>query len=1212
MPAFRDFSITNKLRIIVMIISSIALLIACGILGVFEVINFRHTQAHELTTLSTIIADRTTASLTFDDPDVARETLNALQAKRSIVSAYIFNNSKEVFARYNRDALATDFQPEYPAFDGPRFSTASLQVASPITLNGEVIGAVLITSDLDEMYTMIWRYLGYVVLVLIISFFIVYFMLTTLQRFISKPILNLAKVAWHTAVNMDYSTRVRKKGDDEIGLLISAFNTMMDQIKQRDMDLSEAKNRAEASAQKAQDLARETNRVNLKLQTEVSERKRMYNAMLNSEKKYRGIFENAQEGIFRAGPHNRFIDVNPSMASILGYDSPADMVESIKDIGKQLFATEMDRQQFFLMLQKNDEVNHFECQLKRKDGRLIWGSLQAISFRNQVDKLLYIEGLVEDITERKLAEDKLKEAYKQMEKRVEDRTAELREANKELLAAIRVADEASNAKSEFLANMSHEIRTPMNGVISAAELALSEKTPIKVEYYLKIIHSSGNALLGIINDILDFSKMDAGKLILEPHPFRLESSVNNVITLFAEAAAEKNIELLLDIRPETPLDIIGDSLRFQQVLTNLLGNAVKFTEKEGMILIKISSESIDEQTVRLVCSVKDTGIGMTKEQRDLLFQAFTQGDTSITRKFGGTGLGLCISQRLAELMNGQISVTSEFGVGSEFIFTTRMQLPPISLAREPFVLPENLKGLSILIVDDCEENRRILSSIIHSFGFSSFPADTGTAAIAMLREYRQQNKTIDLAIIDMKMKGMDGQETAMKIRNDLFLSVPIVLMTSAISDMVPQHPVHPAVDGFIAKPVTASALLNSVMNIFGQRVVRKDKVRSDAILRRDRYKTLLQGLRILVVEDNRVNQEIAVEILKSVGIDARIAADGIEALQLLSEESFDAALMDIQMPNMDGYEATRKIREMPQFQSLPIIAMTASVMMSDERQCIAAGMNGFVPKPIRQEKLFEVLVSHLHPGATAPSPDPAPERFTTDAQHLSLTMPPEETIDEEALPGLRIREAMENLRMDGASYKKILSLFAGNNRHTAEHMRSAAKAGQWENLKALAHSLRGSSGNIGGSEVNEISENIERLCRDATTGQMDVAALDSLLADMEAGLTRLLSSIHTLVPVQETANRAAPGGEPDRIKIAPLLYDLLDALKKADPVKISECFDSLKQHADRSAVQQIERKIREYDYDDAREAVLQAAEQWGLDLNLYLIRPEPHLEGKTR
>jgi len=1190
MTAFQNFSITNKLRILVMITSSIALLMACGILGILEVVNFRHTQANELMVLSTIVADRTTASLTFDDPNIARETLNALEARRSILSAYIFNGSNKIFAEYSRYHRGPAPPPEYPAFTGPRFTRDTLTVATPISLHGETIGTVLITSDLHEMYVMIWRYLGYVALILIFAGFIVFFMLSILQWFISKPILNLAKVAWHTAVNMDYSARVSKKGNDEIGLLVDAFNTMMDQIKQRDMDLIEAKNRAESSAKKAQDLARETSRVNLMLQKEMAERKRMYAAMLNSEKKYRSIFENAQEGIFRAGPENRFIDVNPSMASILGYQSPTDMVASVKDIGKQLFATEAERQKFFLLLQKNDEVNHFECQLKRKDGSLIWASLQAIAFRNQVDKLLYFEGLVEDITERKLSEKSLQEANKELEKRVEERTAELREANRELRAAIKIADDASRTKSEFLANMSHEIRTPMNGVISAAELAMTEKMPNKVAHYLKIIHSSGNALLGIINDILDFSKIDAGKLSLDPHPFRLESIVNNVVTLFAGAAAEKEIELLLDIHPETPLDVIGDSLRFQQVLTNLMGNAVKFTEKSGLVTIKISAESIDKKTIRLICSVKDTGIGMTPEQRDLLFQAFTQGDTSTTRKFGGTGLGLCISQRLVDLMQGEITVTSEFGKGSEFIFTTRMLVPP-DQTREPLILPENMKGLTVLIVDDCPESRDILTYIISHFGFSALAADSGMAAISMLKECQSQHKKIDLALIDMKMKGMNGWETALEIRNDLFLAMPIILMTSAISDIAPPSASQPTVDGFILKPVTASMLLNTMMDVFGQRPIQKDKARINAIVRRDRYKALLEGLKILVVEDNRVNQEIAVDILKSVGIDAQIASDGFEALDILSKEPFDAVLMDIQMPNMDGYEATRKIREMPQFKSLPIIAMTASVLMSDERYCLEAGMNGFVPKPIRQEKLFEALVYYLH----LENNPPAPESAQADkAKDETL----DETLDMQQLPGLNFREAMENLEMDGDSYKKILSLFADTNHHTLEKMRFAAFDGDWETLNALAHHLKGGCGNIGGIEVKETAEKIEGFCRKAASGEVDTAALDGLLTEMDTGLNRLLSSIDVMDPARKLVPLVGSGTFQNMTETTPALSLLLDALNKSDPIKISTYCDKLKQIAEPSFMMVIENKIRKYEYDDAKEAILRAAAQWGINLNI--------------
>ncbi|MDA3896114.1 MAG: HAMP domain-containing protein [Desulfobacteraceae bacterium] len=440
MTAFRDFSITNKIRTIVMIVSSITLLMACGILGALEVINFRQTQIHELSVLAKIIADRSTASLTFADPQIAHETLDALKAKHSILSAYIFNDAGEIFASYYRPGSDPDSLPTDLQLEGTGFNATSLHVISPVLLEEEKIGTVFIKSDLKQMYALIWKYIGYVTLVLFFAILTAFFMLTKLQRYITRPILDLANAAGLTAVNMDYSTRVTKKGNDEIGLLVDAFNAMMDQIKQRDIKLTESRKRAESSATKARELAKETKQINLKLEKEITERKRIYNALRNSEKE-------------------------------------------------------------------------------------------------------------------------LKNAYKQLEKRVDERTAELREANTELRKAIAAADEAANAKSEFLGNMSHEIRTPMNGVISAAELALSEEIPLKVEHYLKIIHSSGNALLSVINDILDFSKIDAGNLVLSSQPFRLDAILQNAITIFSSVTAKKDIELLLDIKANTPMDIIGDPLK---------------------------------------------------------------------------------------------------------------------------------------------------------------------------------------------------------------------------------------------------------------------------------------------------------------------------------------------------------------------------------------------------------------------------------------------------------------------------------------------------------------------------------------------------------------------------------------------------------------------------------------------------------------------------
>ncbi len=974
MTLHRNLSITNKLRIIVMLISGMALLLACGILGVVEVQNFRKSLFNELMILSEIVADRSTASLVFDDASIAEETLQSLSAKKSILAAVIFNHGGKVFARYQRDNPASDDRPEYTSGQGHRFTSRTLAVWKPVLLDGGYIGSVFIESDLDEMYTLIWRYLGWVLLSLFTALALVFILLSRLHRFISKPILDLAKTASLIAINMNLATRVSKQGDDEIGLLVDAFNTMLDQVKQRDLALMESKNKAEISAKKAGDMARETHQANIRLQREIAERKRAFQSMLESEKKYRSIFENAQEGIFRAGADSRFIDVNRSMARILRYDSSEEMIGAISDF-RPMFADPQAQKELYESIDTKDAVSNFECRLIRKDGTFIWGSIQALAIRDENGRLISVEGLVEDISDRKQAEQALKDAYHQLEQRVEARTAELRSANEELRRAKETADAASKAKSEFLANMSHEIRTPMNGVISAAELALSEDMPKKVRHYLKIIHSSGNALLGIINDILDFSKIDAGKLTLESHPFRIDGITDNVIALFTDTTAEKQIELLLDIHPGTPMSVIGDPLRFQQVLTNLLSNAVKFTGKEGTIAIRIRSESRGENTILFICTVKDNGIGMTQEQLDSLFQAFFQGDASITRKFGGTGLGLCISRQLAERMQGGLHVNSTVEEGSEFTFTALLDLQPGYKMEAHPALPENLNGLHLLIVDDCEENLAILARMAEALGLNAETTSSGPAAIDLLRAIRHTEKKFDLALIDYRMPDMDGIETTRVIREDLLLRIPVILMIDSIQTAVWADIEQVPADTHITKPVTASTLFNRILDIFNEKpVLEKKAPTGTAADRLNAYRPAFQGRKILIVEDNPVNQEIAVEVLKVVGATPKTASDGREALAAVTAESFDAVLMDIQMPNMDGYEATRKIREYPHLKSLPIVAMTASALLSDERKCIEAGMNAFIPKPIRQKTLFETLRKQLPPadgGFSFPLPDDA-------------------------------------------------------------------------------------------------------------------------------------------------------------------------------------------------------------------------------------------------
>ena len=1067
MKAFKDYSITNKIRTIVMIVSSITLIMACGILGALEVVNFRQMLAHELSILAKIIADRSTASLAFDDPRIAYETLDALKAKESIVCAYIFDASGNIFASYHRPGADPGDFPASMDSETAGFDKSGLKVMSPVLLETEKMGTVFIRSDLNQMYSLIWKYMGYVGLVLFFAILTAFFMLTKLHRFISRPILDLAKAAGFTAASMDYSARVKKKGNDEIGLLVDAFNAMMDQIRQRDRELNASRNRAETSAAKARELAQETRQINLKLQTEINERKRIYNALRTSEKK-------------------------------------------------------------------------------------------------------------------------LKEAYKELEKRVAERTAELREANAELRKAIQAADAAANAKSEFLANISHEIRTPMNGVISAAELALSEDVSLKVEQYLKIIHSSGNALLSIINDILDFSKIDAGNLILENQPFRLDEILQNAITLFSSVIAEKDIELLLDIRPETPMDVIGDPLKYQQVLTNLLSNAVKFTDTGGMILVEITGDSTGEREALLTCTVTDTGIGMKSDHREELFQAFTQGDTSSTRKFGGTGLGLCISHQIIEQMQGQIFVESEFGRGSKFTFTAKMGLSPTP-RKSLLAIPERLKGLHVMVVDDSAPSRKILSAILERFGFYPETVDSGQAALEFLKECKERGKAMDLAIIDIKMQQMDGVETAVQIRNDARLSLPVILMTNAFNDFALPASENAVIDGLIAKPVTVSALFNAIMEIFEKKPNPETVPESDIVARHRLFRELLSGLKILVAEDNRVNQELAVEILKSVGISAKIAADGAEAVKMVAREKFDAVLMDIQMPNMNGYEATRKIRSHPEYASLPIIAMTASILTDDQEVCAKAGMNGYVAKPVRQEKLFSALVRHVRPELESRLSE------TKAIGEPSLTIEPKnsEPIDDRDTDPeeLNIEKTAAELNMAPDVYRKILRTFFNTNIHTLDQVRTAVRLNQWKHLQSIAHGLKGTSGNIGADKVRSAAENIEQFCSQTESDPAGKTAVSALTDDLENHLTRLMAQIKKTGEIKNTSPPSLPLSEKDMSEARPAMETLITALNTADPFAITDALQGLKQNNPGISLFAIENKIYEYDYDEAIDLLMRHLDQ---------------------
>ena len=526
-------------------------------------------------------------------------------------------------------------------------------------------------------------------------------------------------------------------------------------------------------------------------------------------------------------------------------------------------------------------------------------------------------------------------------------------AEKHLVKAKKASESATEAKSSFLANMSHEIRTPMNGIIAATDLALSEDLPPRLKRYLKIIQSSAYSLLELINDILDFSKVEAGRIELESRPFMLDVVLDRVTDMFINKSSKKNIELLVDMDLETPKALIGDSLRLQQIIKNLIDNSIKFTEKGGIILVAVKALEKTSDQVTLAFFVKDTGVGIAPEYVGKLFKPFSQADVSTTRKYAGTGLGLSICKRLVELMGGRIWVESELEKGSTFHFTATFKRRAKERKRR-LTPPPDIQDLKILVVDDCPDSRIIMQKILESFGVKPKKASSGKEGLSMLKDNLAGKEPFELVIIDWRMPELDGIETSRIIRDDLKLTIPIILMTAFGREAEKLEAKKVGINAFLTKPIFQSTFFNAIMDAFGKEAW-GERPGKEITTKASIYKKRLKGVRILVAEDNPTNQEIAKAILEVAGIIVEVVDNGEEAVEAARRGRFDAVLMDVQMPKMDGYEATANIRKIPELKSLPIIAMTAHAMKGDEEKCLEAGMDAYISKPINQDRLFQAI-----------------------------------------------------------------------------------------------------------------------------------------------------------------------------------------------------------------------------------------------------------------
>ena len=1042
----RKFSLRRKITLAIMTNTVVALCAAGIAFAEYGVHRFKVLRLEDLNALANILGTNRTAPLVFKDPNSARDILQALGAKPHILAAVIYDRDAKPFAVYHRGPSNQQYIPPPMQNGTSRFTSDRVLIFHAVNFEGERVGAVFLEGDTSEYKHLLVGYLLSFALIVAAVSLGTYAMAARLQRPISNPILELAWTTKMVTSTRDYSIRAGKRSQDEVGVLIDGFNEMLELIQNRDTELRHAR----------QDLERRVDERTIELEQEVADRQRAQEALHESEGRIRLLLDSTAEAIFGIDRDGNFTFCNPATLRLLGHEHGDALLG--KHAHMMMHHSHADGTPYRLAdcpivpSRQGREIHSDSEVFWRSDGSCFPAEFWAYPIRKEGEVVGAVITFL-DITERKRAETALLEAKE-------------------------AAEAASRAKSEFLANMSHEIRTPMNGILGMTELALDTSLTAEQRDYLNLVKSSADSLLHVINDILDFSKIEAGKLELESTEFEIRDLFRDTLKTLAQRAGEKPLEMCARVSPTVPKVLIGDPTRLRQLIVNLVGNAIKFTEA-GTILVNTEVEA-SMGAVRLHVSVSDTGIGIPPEKQKIIFESFAQADGSTTRRFGGTGLGLTISRQLVELMGGHMWLESEVGKGSTFHFTCDFQEGTATASEAERIAGQTLPGLNVLVVDNKAVNREIFAEMLTNWRMIPTVADSGADALDLLEGAKNAGRAFPIVLLDARMPKVDGFQVFQRIRSKPGLAGAVIMLLSGNRRLAePERCRQLGVKHSLTKPVGQSEILDAILVALGLGAAEERLIGASIPVPEKRTG---RPLNILLSEDNPVNQKLAIRLLEKAGHRVTLAATGREALAAWEHSGtpgFDVVLMDIQMPEMDGMEATAAIRSREKNSGghVPILAMTAHAMRGDKERCLASGMDGYISKPIRPSDLFAEIERCLG----------APEGSNAMTEN---TQEPGEQIDRASL--------LERVEGDQELLAEMIHLFQEDVPNLLTAMRDALQRGDMAVLERSAHSLKGAAGNLSAKAAAAAALQLEK---DAKNN--DLEAAQGSLVEVERAVKHL-------------------------------------------------------------------------------------------------------------